>query len=109
MLKKLNKFFSGKAVEPHTTMLMSGIMSAFHKPVGSANENNAMLVRMSRQNLAEWKAEKASWETIGKKPTRKDKITARNKQIRIAQDKKKKERERKKESDECLVEWSDVF
>ena len=116
--KKLKKFFlPGLLVNSQETIMnFIGIMNAIHIPVGTYNDNNAMLVRFSRQNLAEWKAEKASWENIGKKPTRKDKIAARNKAIRITQEKKKIEKERrmeknsnKKTDEECRVEWSDVF
>ena len=111
-LKKLKKFFLPFLLvnSQETIMNFIGIMNAIHIPVGTYNDNNAMLVRFSRQNLAEWKAEKASWENIGKKPTRKDKIAARNKAIRITQEKKKMEKNSNEKTDEeCRVDWSDVF
>jgi len=97
-------------------------MYKIHASTASSNDNNAMLVRFSRQNLAEWKAEKALCENYGKKPTRKDKIVMRNNNIRIAQEKKKKEKEKEKENEkgrgcgmynkpieDCQVDWVDVF
>ena len=57
-------------------------MCVFQKTTVTNFENNAMLVRISRQNLAEWKLEKASWVAHIKKKTRKDKIEERNKRIR---------------------------
>ena len=75
-------------------------MNIFHKPIGTNFQNNAMLVRISRQNLAEWKAERASWDSHIKKPTRKDKIDARNKRIRDSQKAKAKKKEV-----EPVVDW----
>ena len=95
-----------------THMILAALMNNFHTPTVSSNDNNAMLVRFSRQNLAEWKTEKASWENYGKKPTRKDKIAIRNKKIRVTQEKKEKEKEKggnKKSIEECQVDWFDVF
>ncbi len=46
-------------------------MRVFQKTTVTNFENNAMLVRMSRQNLAEWKLEKKSWDAhIKKKNTK---------------------------------------
>ena len=49
-------------------------MRVFQKPIVTNFENNAMLVRMSRQNLAEWKLEKASWVSHIKKKHEKIKL-----------------------------------
>ena len=63
-------------------------MSFFGKSVGKLNNNHIMLMRFSKKNLEDWKAEKSSWDTIGKKTTRKDKIATRNRKIRENQKKK---------------------
>lgn len=92
-------------------MAMAGFMSVFHRPVGgggmegASNDNNAMLVRFSKQNLMEWKAEKDSWANVGKKSTRKDKIAARNRLIYQNQKRKKQEKDN---TEDIRVDWHDL-
>jgi len=80
-----------------TNMPFMGIIHGIQSNI--AAQNNKMLIQQSRKNLAEWKAEKASW--VEKPVTRKDRINKRNAKIR-------KGIEERKKSPDVPVDWFDA-
>ena len=59
-------------------MPLAGLIQGIQNNI--AAQNNKLLIQLSKKNLEEWRAEKASWTE--KPVTRKDRINKRNAKIR---------------------------